>query len=174
MAIDFDTTVGGTASTSYVTVVEFNSYVEKMVNAGDMPKASQTTLIKKLLVAATEAVDVEVAGSLGYVTNATQRLEYPRIGITDRRGYAIDENTLPQELKDAVCEQAIYLNEAKLNHAQHDNWEDEVTSGSISGSVKFDYDTGTKPTSLIPSRVKYLLKYMGTAYMPKVKRVRRA
>lgn len=174
MAIIFDTTVGGTSSTSYVTVAEFNEYVEKLVNTDNIPKSSQTTLIKKLLIAATEAVDVEVSNSGGSVTDSTQRLEYPRTGITNRRGNAIADDVLPQELKDAVSEMAIWLYQNDANHASHDNWDDEVSSASIGSSISLSYDTNGKPSTLIPERVKFLLSYIGTAYKAKTNRVRRS
>jgi len=174
MAINFDTTIGGISSTSYVTVEEFNNYVEKLVDADGIPKSSQTTLIKKFLIAATEVVDADLYNSTGNVTDSTQALEYPRTGISDRRGNAIDENTIPQELKDAVCEMAIYLSQNELNHAQFDNWEDAIESASAGGTVNFTYSIKSKPTTLLPSRVKFLLQRMGNAYNTQTARVWRS
>ena len=173
MAISFITTVGAADANSYVTVAEFNTYVEKLLNSDNLPKSSQTTLIKKLLLAATEVIDAETFD--GYRTDiSVQNLEFPRIGLVDRAGYSIDENTIPQELKDAVCEMAIFLYENQLNHAQHSSWDDEVQSASIGGSVTINYKSGVsaKPNTLLPERVKFLLERIGQrGWIPHLTRV---
>jgi len=172
LAITFDTTVSGESSTSYVEVTYFVSFLEKLINTDDTPKGSQTTLIKKLLNIATEVVDSLSFG--GSETVLTQSLQFPRQGLYDRRGYSIDEDTIPNELKDAVCEQALWIYQNELNHAQHDDWDDEVQSASIGGSLTFGYNSGKKPSTMIPKRVKFMLKRIGSAYIPHGNRVRRS
>lgn len=171
MAIVFDTTVGGASSTSFVTVAEFNTYVENLIS-DDVPSSDQTTLIQKLLNAATEVID-----SLDYVggiTNSTQNLQFPRTGMADRNGYAIDGDTIPTELKNATCEMAIWLFRNGVDNAQNDSWDNEPESASIGGALSMSYKSSKKPSTVIPERVKFLLNRMGTAFVSKVNRARRS
>ena len=173
MALNFDATIGGATSNSYATVEDFNSYVEKLINPDVAPKSSQTTLIKKLLLAATEVVDTELTRSVGTPTSSVQNLEYPRTGVVDRRGNTIFVDAIPQDIIDATCEMAIWLFENEVNNAQSDNW-DEVASTSIGGTISFTYNSDGKPNTLIPARVQFLLERVGTAYAQKINRARRS
>ncbi len=99
MAIQFDTTAGGANSTSYVSLQEFKDYLDTYVNKDNLPNKNDDTLIKNLLNKATKIIDREEFH--GYPTDTNQALEWPRIGTYGPRGYAIDKNTIPLNLKNA-------------------------------------------------------------------------
>lgn len=174
MTVAFDTTVGGSSSTSYVTVAEFATYMEKLPFDDNLPKSTQTTLIKKLLNMATEQLDGYMYD--GSPTNfGTQALEFPRVGIADKWGFTISDSTIPQQLKDAVCEMAIFLFQNNANNASTDGWNnDEPTSVSISSEISMTYTTKSKPANAVPNRVKFLLRQMGTAWIETTGRVVRS
>ena len=158
MAIIFDTSVGGTATTSYVDVAEYNAYVEKLIfDTDELPTSDQITQIQKLLIAATQAVNGLLYSADGEPSSSAQKLEYPRSGSYDRRDIAIDSNTIPQSLKDAVCEMANFLFLNGVNTNAHDSWNDDVDSAEITSSISFTYKTGQKPPKMVPVQVKELI-----------------
>lgn len=154
MAIIFDVTVSGATTTSYITVEEYNSYVEKQSDTTGLLSPDETTAIQKLLIAATDAVNGLLYHASGDPAVSTQNLEYPRTGETDRRGNAIPSNAIPSSLKDAVSEMAMFMHINSLNNIANDTWDDNIESVGISGTVDFSYTNSPKPSALVPNIVK--------------------
>lgn len=170
MAISFITTVGANNSTSYVTVDEFNSYVESLPFVDDVPSKNNATLIKKLLNISTTIIDKEEF--YGYVTNPeVQSLEWPRNGCLDKRGYQILSTTIPQALKDAICEMAIFLFQNELNNNVENNF-DQAENVSVNGVVSLSFSKNMYAVKL-PAIVKEKLTKIGLAWVDKQPQVMR-
>ncbi len=162
MSHTFDTTTGGASANSFATVANFTAYVAKQPFAEDMP-AAETTLIEKLLMAATEVINaLPFEGQV--TTAATQALEWPRKDIYDRRGYLITTTTVPQGIIDATCEMALFLFENEMNNAQNDSWEDTVTSSSINGDIVLTYSAKIKPSLILTERARFLINQVGLIF----------
>lgn len=114
MALVLDATIGGSASNSYVTLAAANSFFEGRYSDGGWSALSDANK-ERALVAATRLID-----RLLFVADratAIQRLEWPRLYVRKAsRTYTetgddlyYDNDELPQQLKDAVCELATML-----------------------------------------------------------------
>lgn len=118
-----DATVGGAASNSYETLAEANIYFDERMPLPVSWVASGDTAIRSLLMATrgleqfanSSRMLVPAANGIpayyrtprhwtGSPASTTQRLSWPRIGMLDRNGNAIDPATIPQDLKDAESE----------------------------------------------------------------------
>ena len=157
MAINFDVTVSGTDTTSYITVDEYTTYLEKLPVTDGLSAKDEVTVIQRLLIAATTAVNSLLYEATGAPSVSNQKLEYPRTGQTNRRGIAIASDAIPQSLKDAVCEMANFMKLEGLNSIAHDNWSDNIESTTIGGNIDFTYKATPKPSKLVPNRVKELI-----------------
>ena len=86
-------------ATSYVSVAFSDVYLDDVWDA-------YTDAVKETsLMAATEYIDVLYGGRFkGYPLTTTQALEFPRLGLYDRYGNAIED--VPDDLKKAICRYA--------------------------------------------------------------------
>lgn len=104
--MSLDTTIGGTASDSYVSVAEADAYF----NARGLPTASwvgksSASVKEPALRKATAYVDAMYQFQ-GIKANYLQKLQWPRASVV-LFGYLVGYGDLPQILKDAVCELAL-------------------------------------------------------------------
>lgn len=148
-----DSTVGGVASNSYVSLLEADTYFSDMYNKPLW--APLTEGVKsQLVVSATASLDAYIQWN-GSRTTLDQALDWPRTGAYDRDNvmYPIDE--IPHLIKVATFELAYhFLVNGGLTFDQ--NKIDEVKVGSI--GVKFSsyiVDTG------IPSYIEAMLAHVG-------------
>jgi hypothetical protein len=87
---------------SYISVADADTYFSDRLNADEWTGTDKD----KALIQATKMIDFR--HYLGYKTDETQALKFPRIGLID--DYVdLDENEVPQKVKDATCELALYL-----------------------------------------------------------------
>jgi hypothetical protein len=122
-------TPGAANANSYETLDEFNDYLDTRLHVPATVVSATDDDKEKALIMGTRALDqilsrfrrLEILTASGrmtkfYVTRpywtgtpttATQGLPWPRIGMFDRNGNAIDTATIPQDLKDAESEMAI-------------------------------------------------------------------
>ena len=109
MAFTFDSTVGGTASNSYISESAVDDILDGRLDVGAYSTATSAT-VQKALVMATNRLEVE--SWLGTPTNTTQRLKWPRAYVPDQRypngdvSYASDAIPLPIQL--ACAELALW------------------------------------------------------------------
>jgi len=94
---------------SYVTITESNTYLAQSMRAassGTWTLADATTEKEPALVTATRLLErLTWAGA----KTAVQTLSWPRTGVTDRYGSAVDSSTVHQQIKDAQVELAFEL-----------------------------------------------------------------
>lgn len=108
MPLVLDATPKGTASNSYITAADADTYfLGRMATAAW--DAADTATKERALVAATNRLDQEEY--VGTKTDSTQRLKWPRTGVYDDDGLLVDADTIPRVIAEATCEIALeFLN----------------------------------------------------------------
>lgn len=151
-----------TDANTFVTVERADALLEAELHA-DTWRAATHEHKAQALVTATRALCAVVAWAGGRTT-ATQALEWPRIGLVDRGGFDVDEDTIPVDVERATTLYAqAFLSEDRLADSDLDTL--GVRSLTV-GSVSLTFDggaqgggSGVKP---IPDAVWYLIAPWGT------------
>lgn len=114
MAITFvvEDGTGKTDSTSYATVAQYRQYWE---NRGVDRSATSVDDVEAKLNIATEYLD-NTYNWEGVPGSGTQSLNWPRVGVEDPYGYAVDSDSIPQKIIDAACYLADQNNLAAINN----------------------------------------------------------
>lgn len=128
---------------SYISVADADTYFEDAIHASVWSSASPGDKAKAL-VTATRFFDRQNWNGSKYQDAPTQVLDWPRSGLTDSNGNALDETEVPQEILDATCELALTL-------LQNPSAQDSTDTGSNikrmkAGSVEIEYIRGTSGT----------------------------
>lgn len=108
MALAIDTTIGGAASNSYVTVEEADLYFESRPNN---TWAALGDEVKKSLLIHAARMNDRLVTFRGVIANTDPRqaLRWPRTTVYDDEGQVIANDAVPETIKEAQCEQAWYL-----------------------------------------------------------------
>lgn len=151
-----DATVGGDSSNTYVTDIEAKTYFEGRISAEGYTGANSTDQ-EKLLRTSTIFLDSRISW-VGYKKDRTtpQTLEWPRVDSLDTDS-AVDilDGAIPQDLKNAECELALYL----ANNGEPSESSD-LDSIKV-GSLVIDFNE-FKQSHLIPSEVWAMVSHLGT------------
>lgn len=136
---------GVTGANTYVGLDDANAYFEAHAHATTWAAANDTTR-SAALAHATRLIDAQVQWN-GYKTDVDQPLQWPRQEVPnpdDPDGYSLDDATIYQWLKDAVCEMAQLL---LAGSRESDGQGNGIAEFSLDGvlSVKFDGSTKTEP-----------------------------
>jgi len=107
MAIIVITTPGSATANSYSTVAEGTAYHTGRLHNDDWSDAGGSEK-SAAVVWATRLLDDHIVWD-GVRSDGTQVLEWPRYGLYDPGGYAIDSGIIPQFLKEAAAELARWL-----------------------------------------------------------------
>ena len=85
------------------------------------------------LIQATDYIEANYSWATGVVVNEDQALGWPRNGAVDRRGYTIDSNIIPKEVKKAtwILAKQIGVDEVDIN-APIDRLTIQETAGPVS------------------------------------------
>ncbi len=94
---------------SYATVEEFEAYLANRLNAPTIATTEQKQL---LLIAGTKRLEGEKY--LGDRTYGDGVLKFPRSGLPDDDGFEFADDVIPQRVKDALFETAIYMNSTDI------------------------------------------------------------
>jgi hypothetical protein len=112
-----DTTIGGAASDSYITLVEFQDYwAARNVNLTQHGRADQH---EAELRQAAAWIDRNYS-FVGYKQYQTQSRSWPRITTALVDGWPIDPDTIPQDIKDAQAELAYLIHDGLVPWATID------------------------------------------------------
>lgn len=104
------TTPGSATADSYASLAAALAYHAGATGMGNAAWAASTDPLREpALRRATIWVDSTYRSRWpGYRTNGrTQALDWPRVGVTDTEGYAVDSATIPAEIVNATCEAAL-------------------------------------------------------------------
>lgn len=153
---------GVAGANTYISLADAELYFEANAHATVWDAATDAAK-NAALVHATRILDNQVQWN-GYKTDSGQPLQWPRQQVPDpddAEGYSLDDATVPQWLKDAVCEEAqLLLAGARETDAQGAG----VSEFSLDGvlSVKFSSSTATEP---IPDFLTAILSKYGRVSM---------
>ncbi len=98
-----DTTVGGAATNSYVTLTEANAYFLNRAHASAWEEEENQ---EQMLASASAMLDWYVTWKGTRVTG-TQSMDWPRSGVYDKIGELYSESVIPIDVKTAVFELAL-------------------------------------------------------------------
>lgn len=101
-----DPTIGGSSSTSYVTLTEANDYFADRLNVAEWDAADNETR-EKALITATRRIDEETFR--GRKASTTQALKWPRVNVQDEDGLYFDSTSIPERVKQATFMAALEL-----------------------------------------------------------------
>lgn len=153
----FDATVGGAASTSYVSVAAAEEYFLGRLNATAWDNASDADAEAALMMA-TAWLDREPY--YGAPASTTQRLQWPRWGapsLSPTSWGFLSATTIPDCIVAATCELALTL------LTDPERLEDNVFQNLRIGSLDMTPRVGAVPT--IPSQVRRLIASVRVAGM---------
>ena len=110
-------TVGSSTANSYATVAECTTYLDERLNAGAWTTAVAAAADDdvRALIQATRMIDLltfegQPTNPLnGTSTGTTQALKFPRYSVDNDAGWVWESDVIPQPVKDATCELALYL-----------------------------------------------------------------
>lgn len=91
---------------SYINVSDADTYFLHRIHAADWDAATEPTKTDAL-VTATAMLDRQEW--MGSKTGDPQTLDWPRTGVSDPEGNAVDSATVPQFILDAACELGLAL-----------------------------------------------------------------
>lgn len=132
---------------SYNTLAEANTYFSNRYGSSDWEDADVSDL-QKALSTAYKRLNQEYY--MGTRTSTSQEGAFPRYGLKDRNGEWIDENTVPQDIKDAECELALALLNGQYSLEVTGNTYDSITVGPL----RLDYsESGDEPAGALPDLV---------------------
>jgi len=153
---------GLTDSTSYISVDDADQYALDLgvtwLTGSDQKKKKQA------LNAAAQWIDEYFAPWKGYRSNEDQALRWPREGVVDDDNYDIQSDEIPNKLKDATVEAAIYWTDnGKLFPAADNGGQLSVSKIQID-VIKIEKEfTGSSKSATINAKIWNLLQdYMGT------------
>lgn len=107
MALTLVYTAAASNANSYCSLAEANSFFDARYHKENWEAASDDDK-RAVLAWATRLLD-EHCIWYGYRYSETQSLEWPRGGLVDKAGYNIDDTTIPEFLKEATAEYALWL-----------------------------------------------------------------
>lgn len=91
---------------TYIDLADAETYLEGSINTSAWD-AKSTDEKNRLLVSATRYLDRQ--DWVGEKTSDVQALDWPRTGVTDPDGNAVDDSTVPQFILNAECELAAAM-----------------------------------------------------------------
>ena len=159
MALVLDVVPIGTLTNNcYVTLAEALTYCDSVTYGADFVSLDNNSQ-NQLLNMATKRLDFETY--YGEKQNIGQKLKFPRVGITDT-GYldnVLVDGVIPNQIKEATIELALYLRTTDMNTPKVDTSAiSEARVGTI--FVKYAVDKNdniSKDSDTLPNYVKSLL-----------------
>jgi hypothetical protein len=138
MPVVLDVTSGGATSNAFADVAWANLYHATRPSSDTWTNADPDQQIAALIQATRFLCNM--FNWTGAATVPTQRLVWPRIGMTNQNGFPIDPMALPDELKDANAEFARQLLEA--DRAADDDAEKHNLQSVHAGPVSVSFMRG--------------------------------
>ena len=102
------TTAGSATANAYVTLAVADQYHEDRPAVGTTWSGATDAVKNAAILFATKLMDA-LWDWTGNAVDGTQALTWPRSGMVDRNGYAIDTDVIPTELQCATAEYARQL-----------------------------------------------------------------
>ena len=106
MAVVLDDTVGGEDSNTYINLADAEIYFEKRLDSTDWDNATDAVKDEALAMA-TRMLD-DAYNFVGTIHTSAQALRWPRSYVYDIDGRYLTPEAIPEEIRNATCEQALY------------------------------------------------------------------
>lgn len=160
MALILVTTVGAVDANSYGTLAEFNLYLTTRINSSGVAALSDDQKTA-LLIQATRDIDALQFEGIKYNTDLLsdgtpcQALQFPR-----NYTYWTDGTFIPQEVKNAQFEQAVFLNTLQAEGQEPGDSErlESFKRGSVSMTFRAKTTTKNKEEKYIAERARFYLR----------------
>ena len=141
---ELDVTVGGESSNSYGTVEELRAYFMSRSEAAEFTAMSDDVLVARLIQAA--LINDTLLTPYGVLASNSQSLLFPRKNLKDKHGRVYAEAVIPDKIKYAQFEQALYC------HTNNIMMPSILTQGFVEAkldvmSIKLDKDFVPKKLS---------------------------
>lgn len=150
-------TVGDISANSYVTIEEANAYFADRSNASSWSTSTQQ---EQLLITMSRLIDWQLKFK-GVKTSELQAMQFPRTGIVLPDGYAVANNVIPVELKQAVFELALLSLDTDRTSDDPLAGLEEVKAGPLTIKTASRNDNPKNP--IIPDFVRLMLSgYIST------------
>jgi len=153
-ALVAETGSGVSGANAYATVSNADSYFDGQIYKDSWIKSSSAQKAQALAMA-TSTLDTLVAWN-GTKKVSTNPLEWPRKGVTEKNGYAIADDVIPDVIKEATYLTALGLLESNRREEPGDAGIDELTLEGI--DIKFNK---TDRSSILPHFVMLVVEDYG-------------
>jgi hypothetical protein len=171
MAITLTETIGGASSNTYATLAEAEIYMERRLQKAAWTDAEEEEK-KAAMVWATRLLDEQIDWN-SVVADGDQALQWPRLYLYDALGNEIEEDAIPDQLKNAEIEFAFWLLQAdRLADVQSDG-----VGKIVIGGIEIEFQASGQPRRVVPDGVYEMvaawgdLKFRSTGGGPKLLRV---
>ena len=151
-------TPSGTTSNAYITEAEGDTYHEGRLNNSEWTAGTQANK-EASIIWATRVLDSMFEWK-GSTSDSEQALDWPRIGVYNKKNQYLDSEAIPREVKDATAELAFQL--IKQDRLVIDEPDSSGVKSFSLGSIKFAFDPKDR-ADLIPSWVQTLLAPLSTS-----------
>ncbi len=154
MAVTVVATAGSATANSFCTLAELKVFIlTRLHNSTNVALVGAGTTIddtaNRALVSFTRILDQQVDWDGTPTDYDTQALQWPRNGLLDALGNILDDTIIPQRLKDALCEGAIYLIDSDITAA---NSADGISQLKV-GPIYMQFTSEGPPRKPIPDAV---------------------
>jgi len=106
-----DATVSGASANTYVTLAQADAYFDERLDSTDWTGATDNNKGKALVQAARRLDQIRW---VSIKADADQKLQWPRSAAVDEDGNTVDSDEIPQCIKDAQCEMALFMLDSDL------------------------------------------------------------
>lgn len=144
MAFVVEDGTGKADATSYVSIADADAYFTDRGTPAAWT-AADTTEKEQALVKGTQWLDAHYRWN-GDIASTTQALGWPRLYAEDRWERTIDDDVVPQAVKDACCEAAVRSMAADLEADETQ----KVSEEEVVGAVRVKYEDGAPAGTRYP------------------------
>jgi len=162
MSITVEDGSGVTSANSYITLATFTDYCYDLglqTSTGlDLEDEDEEALEKAMLRA---MVYIESRDFKGCKADEDYSLEWPRDGVEDRNGYALDNDDIPTNLKNAQA-RAAYEEYMNVGCLQKNLARGDLVKSEKIDVLKFEYDTYAPQSTIFQVVNSYLIGLVNT------------
>ena len=131
MAVSVISTSGASDANSFASLAELKTYIATRLHNSTAVTGATDDTYNRALVSFTRILDQQVEWDGTPTDYDSQALQWPRNGLLDALGNILDDTIIPQRLKDATCEGAIYLIDSDITAANSADGIDQLKVGPI-------------------------------------------
>lgn len=152
-------TAKSASANSYVTVADADTYHDERLHNSEWSSAS-TDDKERALIWSTELLEANFLW-YGYRYSEEQALDWPRSEVYNESGYILDNETIPEKLKNATATLAYLLILSDRTRIAGDSDQDGLKSlGLGNREIEIEFDPNNKKLE-VPTFIENLLSNLG-------------